>query len=101
MCEEETQLSGTLLASVTEGPTCHYTININSPLLCKHPEFKTQALPSFSLYPDRITPQETTRVIVCERIGESHVQSTNIDEIENGYDSIDINHDDTIVKDEL
>eukprot|EP00210_Caulerpa_lentillifera_P007988 g7627.t1 len=52
-CDEQSQWSASAITGIEEGPTCHYVVSVSSPLLCKHPEFKTE---------------ETTRVIVCDRL---------------------------------
>ncbi|GMH41783.1 hypothetical protein BSKO_09693 [Bryopsis sp. KO-2023] len=54
-CEERSQINYTSLVAVTEGPTCHYVVTVNTPLLCKHPAFKLQ---------------DPTRVILCNSMDE-------------------------------
>ncbi|CAD7699983.1 unnamed protein product [Ostreobium quekettii] len=59
-CEERTSVSTTSITTITEGPTCKYTININTPLLCRHPEFQmkdnTHAILCHPLNPKKAAP---------------------------------------------
>lgn len=52
-CEQRAYVSTTSIVSITEGPTCKYTVHVHTPAICRHPEFQIK---------------DNTNIILCDPI---------------------------------